>query len=177
MQPIPNFKDYFIDREGNIYSLRAGANQKKPEVPRKIKTYNSNGYRGIRLSKDGKLYKLFIHRILLEVFVSPCPPGYECRHINSIRDDNRLENLAWGSRVENMADKKLMGTENVGSKHGMSRLTEEQVKEIRRLGQEANIKERAMDKGGNYKEIGKIFGIAPSTVGAIVQERSWKHVK
>lgn len=48
-----------------------------------------------------------VHRLVLEAFVGPCPPGMEARHI-LVRDvtDNRLVNLAWGTRFENAQDRK-----------------------------------------------------------------------
>lgn len=37
--------------------------------------------------------------------LGPCPAGHETRHLNDIPDDNRLENLAWGTKVQNEGDK------------------------------------------------------------------------
>lgn len=46
-----------------------------------------------------------VHRLVLEAFVGPCPPDMEARHV-LVRDksNNRLENLAWGTRFENAQD-------------------------------------------------------------------------
>lgn len=53
---------------------------------------------------DGKEYAL--HRVILETFVGPAPEGAVTRHLNDVRTDNRLENLAWGTQQENMDDMK-----------------------------------------------------------------------
>ena len=45
-----------------------------------------------------------VHRMVLEAFVGPCPEGMQCRHLNDVKNDNRLNNLAWGTRKENSAD-------------------------------------------------------------------------
>ena len=43
--------------------------------------------------------------LLLLTFVGPKPyPRAEARHLNDISLDDRLENLAWGTHAENMAD-------------------------------------------------------------------------
>lgn len=51
-----------------------------------------------------------VHHLVLETFVGPCPSGYEARHLNGNPGDNRACNLAWGSRVEQIADQKRHGT-------------------------------------------------------------------
>ena len=42
------------------------------------------------------------HRLIWETFNYEIPEGYEIDHINTIRDDNRVENLRCISHVENM---------------------------------------------------------------------------
>lgn len=46
----------------------------------------------------------FVHVLVLEAFVGPCPEGMEALHWNDVAHDNRLENLRWGTRAENIAD-------------------------------------------------------------------------
>ena len=58
--------------------------------------------------KNGYLYfsaknkHILHHRALYEIFVSVIPEGYQIDHINTVRDDNRLENLRVVTRSENM---------------------------------------------------------------------------
>ena len=42
-----------------------------------------------------------VHDMVLETFVGPCPPGCQCGHKNTIKTDNRLENLQWVSPTDN----------------------------------------------------------------------------
>lgn len=44
-----------------------------------------------------------VHRAIAEAWHGPCPDGKEVDHINSVRDDNRPENLRYLTRQENMA--------------------------------------------------------------------------
>ena len=46
----------------------------------------------------------YLHTWVLTAFVGPRPPGGVARHLNDVRTDNRLENLVWGSRSDNMND-------------------------------------------------------------------------
>lgn len=43
----------------------------------------------------------YVHRLVLETFVGPCPEGMECDHVNRDRSDNRLQNLRWVTSVDN----------------------------------------------------------------------------
>jgi hypothetical protein len=45
-----------------------------------------------------------VHKLVLLAFVGAAPERHECLHINGIPDDNRLSNLRWGTRSENMKD-------------------------------------------------------------------------
>lgn len=45
-----------------------------------------------------------VHSLVLETFVGPCPVGMEALHDNDVRDDNRLSNLSWGTRSQNVLD-------------------------------------------------------------------------
>ncbi len=65
----------------------------------------------LMLRADGFYRMRYVHQLVLEAFVGPCPSGLECRHLDGNPDNNQLENLRWGTRLENMADKKLHGTE------------------------------------------------------------------
>lgn len=44
----------------------------------------------------------FLHRVVYEAFNSPIPDGYGIDHVNTIRDDNRLENLRVATPKENV---------------------------------------------------------------------------
>lgn len=62
------------------------------------KQFNHYGYKRCGDSK----YRLFyIHRGIYETFVGEIPSGYEIDHINTVRDDNRLENLRVVTHTEN----------------------------------------------------------------------------
>lgn len=70
-----------------------------------------NGYHRVkvRVGGVGEYQNKYAHRLVLEAFVGPCPPGMETRHLNGDPGDNRLVNLAWGTSSENSQDILLHG--------------------------------------------------------------------
>lgn len=173
IKPIPNFPDYYISDTGMVLSKMRRAYQEKPKEYRKLATWLCAGYRAIRLQRNKKAYKRFIHRLLLETFVGKSPKGCQCRHLDGNSLNNDLNNLRWGTRSENQRDCIVHHTDHRGEKHGMSRLTNQQVLEIYKLAKKSNKKIRKIDNGGDYKKIGKMFKVAPSTIGHIARRSTW----
>jgi hypothetical protein len=58
----------------------------------------------------GRRNTRMVHTLVLEAFVGPRPPGKEACHGNGQPGDNRLSNLRWGTRSENIADAVRHGT-------------------------------------------------------------------
>lgn len=108
----------------------------------------------------------YIHKLVLETFVGPRPEGMECRHLDGNPANNQLDNLAWGTPVENAADRTRHGTQPHGSRNSASKLVEADILEIRRLASE----------GLAHAKIGKRFGLGQGAISAIVRRDSWKHV-
>lgn len=50
----------------------------------------------------GKGNSRLVHQLVLEAFVGPCPEGHEVLHGNHTPADNRLLNLRYGTRGENI---------------------------------------------------------------------------
>ena len=76
-----------------------------------------NGRPRVSLSRNGVTKDAYPYRLVLEAFVGPCPPGMEALHWDDDHDNNRLENLRWGTRAENMADMSRNGGGNAGLTH------------------------------------------------------------
>tara|TARA_R110001632_G_scaffold185982_1_gene306337 strand:+ start:47 stop:526 length:480 start_codon:yes stop_codon:yes gene_type:complete len=63
-----------------------------------------DGYMSIQLFNNGKQKDFSVHRLLALHFIHNDDPDtkIEIDHIDSVRDNNNLNNLEWVSRVENM---------------------------------------------------------------------------
>ena len=119
---------------------------------------------------DGEFVHL-VHRLVLETFVGPCPEGLECRHLDGNELNNNLDNLAWGTKAEQIEDKKRHGTfdnsgQLPGEGHWNNKLTEQQAIEIRT---------RAKN-GERPCRLCKEFDVSEATIRDIRDGKSWRHL-
>lgn len=82
----------------------------------KSKVANQTGYLSVGLFREGHSSTKYIHRLVLEAFVGPCPKGMECCHNDGDRTNPRLDNLRWDTRSGNQADRIRHGTGLIGKK-------------------------------------------------------------
>lgn len=92
---------YEVSNLGNVRSLGNGKSNKSKEILLKSRK-NKYGYLQIGLCKDGKQKTYRIHRLVAQAFIPNPENKKEIDHINTVRDDNRVENLRWSTRVENI---------------------------------------------------------------------------
>lgn len=63
-------------------------------------------YVQVTLSQDNVRHHCYVHRLVLETFVGPCPEGMEARHYPDMDpSNNRLENLSCSTHRKNLADR------------------------------------------------------------------------
>jgi len=93
---IEDFDGYFVDMLGNVYSEKCGEMKKlKPGN-------NGRGYFHVGLQKNGKHHTKTIHRLVVKTFLHNPENKKEVDHINGDSKDNRLDNLRWITRSENL---------------------------------------------------------------------------
>lgn len=66
--------------------------------------YARGGYKKVELNKNGTAKTCLVHRLVAEAFVPNPTNKPHIDHINTIRDDNRVENLRWVTLKENAAN-------------------------------------------------------------------------
>lgn len=87
---------------GRYISYRHGLRWHKPHI-RAITTYCGYNYVNLCVSdnKNREEKRFLVHRLVAEAFI-PNPENKKCvDHINTIRTDNRVENLRWVTHLEN----------------------------------------------------------------------------
>lgn len=134
---------------------------------RKLKPkINRCGYYVLDVQINQKRYCKYIHRLMLEAFVGPCPPGMVACHNDGNKLNNLISNLRWDTPRNNELDKKRHGVDNTGSRNGQTILCENDVRIIRKL----------VDNGMTQKEVAKLYNIGTATTSNICNKKSWVHV-
>ena len=154
------FPKYVVCEDGSITS----AIHKSPRVLKPIKR---GKYLGFTLrDAGGVLRPVYLHRLVAETFHGLGKPGEEVRHLDGFKSNCRADNLAWGTRATNMQDKVAHGTAPRGENHGGSKLTEREVRLIRRL-ERAGIRQNA---------IATYFKVSNMTVSRVANGVLWRHI-
>jgi hypothetical protein len=125
--------------------------------------YRNPGYAIVNLSRPKSIKTWYVHRLVLEAFVGPCPDGMECCHNDGDPTNNRLENLRWDTRCANQADRVRHGTRLCGERHPMAKLSKAKADDIRRL----------LASGWQQREVARLYGIGQATVGRINRREAW----
>ena len=150
---VTNLPNTFITRDGRIWR---NGKLKKVYV-------GLNGYKTCTFSINNKSTPKSVHRLLLETFVGPCPEKHEALHINGDRLDNRLENLRWGTRKENVADAIKHGTATIGTKNSQAKFNKENLNEI----------EKMRSQGMTAKQIANHFKVSETTVRRVHSKKTY----
>jgi hypothetical protein len=160
---------YRVGSDGSVWSCqKKGMGAGQVGTWRQLKAVSiGRGYLGARVGVNGVHKTYYVHRLVLEAFVGPCPLGMECCHENGDRKDNHSHNLRWDTPAANQADRIRHGTNHRGEKHYRAKLTAEKVREARRLAGEGWTPARLAEK----------FGVSDATVGNVVKRESWAHVE
>lgn len=125
---------------------------------------NRQGYRRVALSNRTIKRVAFVHKLVLEAFVSLKPDGCETRHLNGNRADNRVENLAWGTAAQNAEDRRRHGTDKHGDDNPFAKLTSDVVKEIRASSESS-------------RKLAKRLLVDPTTIQKVRRGETWRSVE
>lgn len=100
---VPDFPNYEVSDHGTVRNRRTGRVLKQWKVS--PAGFPHLTYMKTALWKNNARKHFFVHRLVLMVFFGPGPEGCpDVCHRNHDSHDNRLANLAWGSRLDNVRD-------------------------------------------------------------------------
>ena len=155
MKLVPGYPDYVVSRDGEVW--RAWQRQCK-----RMKLWCCpEGYQRVGLYRQGQWKWFNVHQLVLLAYVGPPGPGQVCRHLDGNPANNRLENLAWGTVQENVRD-----AVRHHRHHSRSKLTEGEVRDIRRL----------HARGVHYTRTAAFFGVGPLATWGILKGKTWQWV-
>ena len=155
---VPDWPTYEVSSLGrvrNASTLR----------PLTLQVFERDPYPAVVLKqKPRKPARFRVHVLVLLAFVGPKPSQEsQARHLDGNRKNNRIDNLAWGTPVENCADRTGHGRLRGAV---LSRLTELDVMHM-----------RAMRRAGHsVSQIARSLGINERTAGNAVYGVTWAHL-
>lgn len=161
---------YEVSDMGRVRSLprvvrSRGGTRTIPGRVRKL-SIPSNGYAMVNLERLDRTFNALAHRLVLEAFVGPCPPGMEACHGKAGKGDNTLANLSWGTKLDNEADKLRDGTRVHGETCGQSKLKRWQV---------ASIRAAYAEGGVTLRELARTHRVTTMTVQRVVTRQTWRY--
>ncbi len=157
---------FSIDDEGRIWRFSNCGPVLVPPKRAESGPSGNNGHLRVRIRRG---FFVSAHRIVWIHFHGQIPLGFEPNHINGNKIDNRPENLELVTHRNNsihslkILKRRIAKGETISS----SKLTEQQVNEIRELG---GLKI-------SHSDISKRFGVSQVQISNIIARRCWKHIK
>lgn len=165
-EPLNGFPGYFVTPEGQVWSIKDHGGAQDMRTAHVLAGSLSKGYPRVTLTAAGRRRRFFVHRLVAETFLGPCPDGLEVAHLNGNRRDSRLSNLRYVTRCENHLHKIGHGTMRMGDTHPNRSISETTARQIG---------ERLREVMSCYR-VAKEFGTTPGVVSKIATGRNWRHV-
>jgi len=139
-------EDYYVDKEGNVYSKRKFLKMTK------LKTFSWMGYQKVKIENK----TLSVHRIIAKVFLNNPKNKETINHKNGDKSDNRVVNLEWATRSENTKHAYKNGLKvgykgNKKSRAGITKIIANEWMGLNALGM-------------SLTKIGKMFGFSHHTI-------------
>lgn len=160
--------NYEVSTEGRVREkarpvFNRGRIHSKP--PRTINPFiDTEGYAFVVMRKPmgTGAEKIFVHRLVMEVFVGECPEEMSVDHIDRNRTNNAVSNLRYATKAEQSDNRDLSRISGENSK--FSKLREVDVVEIRKM----------LEMGFLDSIIAQRFSVSASTIKNIRTGKSWK---
>lgn len=168
--PIPGREaTHEISSFGRLRSLTYGfryGSKRRAEPKILAGRLNNTGYLRIAFCNPAK--DELVHRLVLLAFRgAPDDPRADGSHLDGNSTNNRLSNLIWESRRENLARKVAHGTQTRGETSPTAKLSTVEAIDIA----------RRYENGETQASIARQYNINPSSVSRIVTGRRWRHLR
>ncbi|MFT7005418.1 MAG: hypothetical protein ACJAWW_002793 [Sulfurimonas sp.] len=153
---------YSISKEGKIFSKRTWRGLSNRELKQSINNY---GYPRVFLTKDNTTKGITVHRLMTVNFIGKRPKNKQVRHLDGNKKNNHIDNLKYGTALENAKDRMIHGKTANGEKIASFKLTTNQVNDIR-------LKYK---KRGDMVKLSKEYNVSCANIYYIITKKSRKN--
>ena len=160
---IEGYPNYSVSDLGRVRNDKTGMILKPSLVGRPGRKYLS-----VVISNKGKIKHFYLHRLVILSFIPNAENLPQVNHKDGNKLNNNLDNLEWCDNSHNVrhALKNGLIQPIKGENHHKSKVTEQEVLEIRRLRSE----------GWGQNKLAEKFGVSQFTISVIEHKKSWKHL-
>ena len=164
-RPVAGFPLYEVSNRGQLRvrisgRIIAGHAEYRNGVPRRLR---------VSLARNDKRVSKYMHQLVLETFVGPCPVGLEGCHNDGNPFHNDLSNLRWDTHSSNALDSVRHGTQLPfprGHDHPLSKLNLDQIIAIR----------SQPERYGILSKLAREYGVSATAIMNIRNRKVWTHV-
>jgi len=132
----------------------------------KNQSINRKGYPIVSLNKPEIQKTMTVHRLVALTFTPNVNNKPEINHIDGNKLNNNINNLEWCTAKENSKHAVKLGLKkgNFGEKNGLSKVTKEIVKLIRKSNTLSG------------KELAQILNVSETTISSIARYKTWSNI-
>jgi hypothetical protein len=167
-KPISSLNNLY--EASNLGKIRSAGHRNKGKILREYINCPSNiNYNFVEVHIDGKKWMKKVHRLVAEVFCENSENYSIVMHLDNDRRNNKADNLQWGTLKMNSQQmiREGRGNKSRGSKHYLSKLTEDQVIEIRK---------KYIPRKYTLQQLAKEYNVSFGLIGHVIKNRNWTHV-
>lgn len=167
MKDIPGFEGkYAITKEGMVWSYPRRGTKLKGNWIKPVKHYKGYLQYYLATGKRSQRKIVMAHRLVALTYLPNPKNEKEINHKNGIKTDNRLENLEWSNRSDNLKHAVRLGLLKMPKQenHPRSKLNKLKVTEIRQK-----------YKTGNYtqRQLAREYEVNQRNIWSIVHNETW----
>jgi len=164
---------YEVSSCGRIRRIRSASGTSSGFIlrDRRAGGRSNKQYVQVVLCEARELTYCWVHRLVAEAFIGPPPTSrHETNHRDSNSLNNHANNLEWMTRAENIEHARAAGRLHPpvfqGTEHGGAKLSDDQVREIRRL--------RGVM---TQSRLAVRYGVSRQLISQIQLRQGWRHLQ
>lgn len=152
---------YQVSSFGNVRSFYRPGHSRHFDTSRPVRqVIGSHGYPVVNLR--GKVF--CVHVLVCEAFHGARPEKHDVAHADGTRTNNHKDNLRWATRLENIQDAQAHGTMGRGDLAKHSKMSIDEVRNIRAL----------RNAGIGVTAVSRIVGHPKTRVANVYYNSAWR---